>query len=330
MRQNEREPLSPSPSRLTDMILPEGESLPAGRIAPAAWMKLGILTVLVVGLFWTELRNVANFCQADANWSHGFIIPLFSLFLLFNWRRPLLHAERRICYWGWLLILLALLIRSAAYVQLHNDWIAELTLPLLIFGLVLYLCGPRVARIAFVPIFYLVLAIPLPDRIYQMISLPLQNFAAAVSTSLMRLFGAKIEVTASFMEVTSLSGRVHPLQVAEACSGIRSLMAFVALGVAMAYIQERPFWQRLIIMLAGIPIALAVNVLRVAVTSTMFLIDKPELGQKFMHTAMGMVLLIPALLLLFLLTQLLDRMYEDVEDEDDSAENSTSVGEGKA
>jgi exosortase len=289
-----------------------------------AWIKLLALGVVVIGVYWQELNKLVNQFLADPNYSHGFIIPLFSLYLLYNWRDELRRTDRRICLWGVVVVVAALVIRALAIVVIKNDWIAQLTLPLLIWGLVLWLAGPRMARLTFVPIFFLALAAPLPDRLYNMIALPLQNFAARMSTGMLRVFGAEIRSSASFMEVTSISGKVYDLQVAEACSGMRSLMAFVALGVAMAYIEQRPFWQRLIIMVAGIPIAVFVNVLRVAATSTMFLIDKKELGEDFMHTAMGMLLLLPALLLLFLLTRLLDSLVEEVEVDEEPLDEGAS------
>ena len=278
--------------------------------------------------YYAELRKLVNQWLANANWSHGFIIPLFSLFLLYNWRKEILSVPRRVCLWGLLFVLLALVIKTSGIVWLKNNWIIQLSIPILIFGVVFYLCGPRLSRITLVPIFYLALAMPLPDRLYQMFSLPMQDIAAKASTALLRVFGAQIDVTASFMQVTSVSGKIHPLLVAEACSGMRSLMAFIALGIAMAYVERRPFWQRLAIMLAGIPIALVVNILRVAATSTMFIIDKKELGENFMHTAMGMLLLIPALLLLFLFSRIINGIYEEVdeEDEDDSTAQSSEAG----
>ena len=309
---------------LADMISPEGEGLSVRKITGATWIKILVLTLLV-GLFYhVEIRKLINQWLADANWSHGFIIPLFSLFLLYSWRRELLSVSRRVCLWGLLFVLLAFLIKAGGLVVLKNNWITQLSIPILIFGVVLYLGGPRVGWMTMVPIFFLALAMPLPDRLYQMFSLPMQDFAAKASTALLRVFGAQIEVRASFMQVTSISGKVHPLLVAEACSGMRSLMAFIALGVAMAYVERRPFWQRLAIMFAGVPIALVVNILRVAATSTMFIIDKKELGEDFMHTAMGMLLLIPALLLLFLFSRVLNGIYEEVDEEDEEDEEDSN------
>lgn len=329
-RHNDSDPTAAPSRSLADIIAPFEEDRIEYPIPSSAWGKIAVLTIIVAFLYWTELQNLVRLWLADSNWSHGFIIPLFSLFLIYNWRSAILSTPRRVSYWGWLYIVLAILIYSIALVFLHNSWIAELTIPILIFGVVWYLCGGRLTRIMIVPIFFLALAMPLPDSIYQSISLRMQNLAAALSTGLLHIFGVKISVSASFMEVTSMSGQVYPVQVAEACSGVRSLMAFVALGVAMAYVQERPFWQRLIIMIMGIPIALVVNILRVAATSTMYVYDQPELGQGFMHTAMGMVLLVPALLLLFLLTQLLDSLFLDVEeDEEDDDTNIDAFPQGE-
>ncbi len=287
-------------------------------VETSSWLKVAVLGLLCVGLYWIQLVQLVNQWMADPNWSHGFIIPLFSLYLIYTWRREIFTTPRRVCLWGWVFILAALMLKTWSIVSAHNNWGSQLTITILIFGLVFYLCGPKVAMAAFVPIFYLTLAMPWPDRLYQMISGPMQEMAAKASTALLQMFGVEISVTASFLEITSISGKHYPLQVAEACSGMRSLMAFVALGVAMAYVEDRPFWQRLVIMVGGIPIALACNILRVTATCSMFVIDKKEFGEKVMHTAMGMALLIPALLLLLLLSKLLNSIYVEVDDEDDN------------
>lgn len=221
-------------------------------------------------------------------------------------------------------MVLALLVKVYGAVVFPNNWIQQLTIPVMIFGAVLYLCGPRMAAITFVPIFFLALAMPLPDNLYQRISLPLQNFAAKMSAMILSGCGVTVRVTSSHLDIVSTSGKMQQLTVAEACSGVRSLMAFVALGVAMAFVEERPFWQRMVIVFAGIPIAIFVNVIRVTATASMFYFDKPELGKDFMHHAMGMVLLIPALLILFLLGVLLNKMYID-EDEDEDEGGTTDA-----
>jgi exosortase/archaeosortase family protein len=98
---------------------------------------------------------------------------------------------------------------------------------------------------------------------------------------------------------------------------MRLLMAFLALGVAMAYIERRPLWQRLVLMGMGIPVAVFTNVLRVTITSYMFVLDRPELGKDFMHEFTGMLMLGPALAMLWLLGWLLQVMFVEEGDETD-------------
>lgn len=318
---------TPSLSELVDV-----EDEPSILIGSAgqAWLKVLVLAALVAAFYRQEILRLSNQWQSNPNWSFGFIIPLFSLYLLYNWRHELRRATRRVNWAGLVLVLAAIAIRAWGIVILKNNWIPQLTIPLMIWGLTLFLAGWRVAWIALVPIFYLALAMPWPDRLYDLIALNLQNFAAKMSTGILQMVGVKISVSASHLTVTSVSGQVHPLTVAEACSGIRSLMAFFALGVAMAFIQTRPWWHRVVLILAGIPIAILCNVLRVTFTSTMFVIDKPEFGKEFMHEFMGMALLIPALLLLFLLSRLMDSLYEEADEPDEDVASAEAAGETNA
>jgi exosortase len=172
-------------------------------------------------------------------------------------------------------------------------------------------------RWAWLPVVYLILGMPLPDYVYEKIALPLQNLAAAASGKLLTLFGADVKVDALRLDIVGMSGTHYPpVMVADACSGIRSMMAFIALAVAWAYITDRPWWQRLVLVLAGIPVMVACNILRVSLTCTMYVIDKPQFGQDLMHEFMGMALLIPALLLLMLLSKFLSSLFVEVEEED--------------
>jgi len=115
--------------------------------------------------------------------------------------------------------------------------------------------------------------------------------------------------------------------VAEACSGMRLLMAFFALGVATAYLEMRPIWQRIVLVTAALPIAVLCNVLRVTITCSMYYIDQPELGQGVLHNFAGMLMLIPAFGMLWVLGWLLNRLFVDVEEEeDDQAEMTPSAG----
>jgi exosortase len=304
------------------------------RIVRSIWFKIGVIAVLLAGMNWWQFVKLVQQWLSDENWTHGFIIPLFSLFLLYTWRDEIARTPRRVCLWGLPVIAISLAMLVAGFYPLQNEWIKQLSMPLLIWGVVLYLAGWKMAKITAVPIFFLLFALPLPGYLYERIALPLQNLAARMSGGILRVLGVELEVTASYMAIVSVSGQTHDLQVAEACSGVRSMMAFFALGTALAYIEDRPMWQRVTMVVAALPITVVCNILRVTITSSMFVIDKPELGQEFMHTFTGMLLLIPALLLLFGLGKLLQAMVveeeHDESDTDGGSDLDATDGEGKA
>ncbi|MCP4376618.1 MAG: exosortase/archaeosortase family protein [bacterium] len=303
------------------------ETRPVGQVfSRSACIKLAVIAFLFCGLNFWQFQKLVDGWRVDPNWSHGFLIPLFSLYLIYTRWDQLKVAERRVCIWGLPVFLASLVSLVLVYFMLGTAWLCQLSMIPLLLGIVLYLSGPKVLKITWVPIVYLVLAFPIPDILYQNIAYPLQEVAAHSTTVLLKLCNVSIEVSASSLSITSISGKVHPLQVVEACSGVRSLMAFVALSAAMAYIDDRPVWQRLVLIGSSLPITVLCNVLRVTGTATMFVIDKPELGKDFMHTFMGMALLAPALLMLLGLSWIMNHLLiEDDDDEDDYHVTDESV-----
>ncbi|HUT57251.1 MAG TPA: exosortase/archaeosortase family protein [Phycisphaerae bacterium] len=304
------------------------EEPPAPRGLPlASWIKIAAIAGLFVLVNFWQFQILIPQWRHDADWSHGFMIPLFSLYLLYSRRRELLSAPRRACLPGLAIMLLGLLCAALGVTPVHNHFFSHVAMVLTLFGLVLYLAGPAVMKVAWLPVVYLVLAMPIPGTLYGRIALPLQMLAAKASGAMLHLFGVKIQVTSLRMDIVSMSGVAYPpLTVAEACSGVRSMMAFVALSVAWAYITDRPAWQRLVLILAGIPVMVACNILRVALTCTMYVFDQPEFGQDLMHEFMGMVLLIPAAGLLYLLSKLMQSLY--VEEDEDQPPADQPVQEG--
>jgi exosortase len=296
------------------------ESQPAAASLPLdAWIKIAVLGALFLVVNLWQVKVLFYKYWVDANWSHGFILPLFSLYLLYERREKIVSARRGASLWGLAIFLAGLAGAVTGYPFFQNYWISHASLILMLLGLVAYLAGWRVLGVVWPPIVYLLLGMPLPDTLYESIALPLQKLAAAASEAFLGLFGVNMKVDALRLSILSLSGKTHVLTVAEACSGIRSMMAFVALAVAWAYITDRPWWHRLTLVLAGVPIMIACNILRVSLTATMFVIDQPAFGEQTMHELMGMALLVPALGLLMLLSKLLSSLFVEVEEEEEGA-----------
>ena len=303
---------------LADMVDEAAAPTRQATLPTEAIIKAAVVGVLFVLFNMWQFPGLWRAWMDDPNWSHGFVIPLFSVYLLYTRWGDLTAARRRACLWGLPLMLIAMAFVFLGFYPIKTAMVRQWGMVLLLFSLVLYLAGPAVARITWLPIFFLLFAMPIPDMIYRQIATPLQELAAAGSGLLLRLVGVQaVSVSHSNISFLSASGEERNLTVAEACAGMRLLIAFVALGVVMAYITTRPLWQRIILVGATIPIAVLCNVIRVIITCSMFVIDRPELGQDFMHTFTGMMMLGPAFIFLWLLAKLMDSLFVETDEEEE-------------
>jgi exosortase len=311
------------PGSLADVLGPAptvslGESFP-----PLTLLKIAVLAVLLLAFCFWQIDWLVKKWVGDPNWTHGFVIPLFSLYLIYSRRDDLAAAPRRTCLPGLVLVVLCLLVQVLLVLTRVPGflYLIQLCMVAMLFGLVLYLAGGKVIRVTWLPILFLVFALPIPDALYGRVSLPLQHLSAKGAVGMLRLLGVQISAVASRLDVVSRSdpSRVHTLTVAEACSGMHLLMAFLALGVAMAYLDYKPIWQRVILVASAVPIAVFCNVIRVAITCWMYHIDREEMGQGFMHYFTGLLMLIPAFLLLWLLALVLKSIFLEEAPEEPSS-----------
>jgi exosortase len=139
----------------------------------------------------------------------------------------------------------------------------------------------------------LIFAVPLPQRYYVAITMPMRQLAAGIAAILLSLV-KDLDATASGVIIDMIyKGRPldPPLNVAEACSGMRLLMTFLALGVAMAYLHYRPIWQRIILLASAIPIAIFCNMVRVTITGFIYIFGDPKYAHGIWHDGLGMLML---------------------------------------
>ncbi len=310
---------------LADLVAAPEAPGPKESYSRQTLLKAAVLVGLLVLLNYRHLDWLVRKWLRDPDWTQGFVIPLFSLYLLYSRRHDLFAARRRTSAWGLAIMVFFLAFEVLGLYPGRNYWLSQVSMIGVVFGLVLYLAGGATIRVTWLPILFLLFAIPISPRVYTAMSVPLQNLAAKGSVLIFRAMQKQIGSSASSIELISRSGQLRELTVAEACSGMKLLMAFVALGVAMAYLDYKPLWQRLILVAAAIPIAVFCNVIRVAITAWMFYIDKPELGQDFMHYFTGMLMLIPAFGLLWLLSWILKHLLVEA-----PAEAAAGAREGDA
>jgi len=302
-----------------------GEARPL--ITPRGWGWIGLLTLLFVVLHRNFLYRSLLISLDDNNWSHALLVPVISMYYLFQNRGRLMRMSSRVCGWGLPIMLLGMVSYAFFIYPGRNDMFQGYSMIIALFGLVLFILGPRMMTVLWFPILYLGFGVKVSQKLWEIIALKLQHIASVSSTLLLNAIGLVLDVEASVrgntIELYHHGLKMNPpMNVAEACSGLRMLMAFLALGVAMAFLAPRAWWQRLVMVVMTLPIAVAVNVGRV--TTLGFLhIYAPEYAKGDFHIFVGMLMLIPAAGLFLLLGWVLDKLIiVDEADERDPVQES--------
>ncbi|MEL7087292.1 MAG: exosortase/archaeosortase family protein, partial [Planctomycetota bacterium] len=288
-----------------------GTDRPRPLISPAAWVWIGICTALFVWLHW-EFVYRTYLISKDPNWSHVIIIPGISIYYVMQHKARLRAAPKRLCWWALPLVFFGLYAYLWGIYPGRNGMMRGYSMVITIFATVLFVLGPSAMRVLWFPIVYLVFAVKISDAIWERIAQFLQDVASAgaswVLTVLSKVLDYQIESSGNTIVMTYWRDGfkiVEPMNVAEACAGLRMLMAFIALGVALAFLFDRKWWARLIMVSLAVPIAVAVNIGRVTVIGLIFTVNR-EYAQGDFHIFVGMLMLIPAAGLFMLVGWVLD------------------------
>ena len=269
-------------------------------------MMLGGLVTLLVIAYW-DMFALTSAAWSEGLYSHGWIVPLFAVALLWlRWEpfKPVPTSERWI---GLLLLAIGLSARLFAAKYAFNP-IDRISFIPAIFGAFMLVGGFNAIRWAWPALAFLVFMFPLPSAVEVSVLGRLQRLASITSTFVLQTLGV-----AAFRQgnLISIPGMSTPLTVADACSGLRMATIFGALAVAMVFIIERPWWDKFVILLSAIPIALIVNIVRITVTGLLYMMAGPNniAVQKICHDYAGLVIMMPlALALLWLELQVLERL----------------------
>ncbi len=270
-------------------------------------------------LFYREIGSLVYRWKGDSSWSHGFLIPLFSLYFLYHRKDEILSVKPEPNYLGLFFMIAGFLIFAfnLAAPSLRITYASPLLMLGILGSTVLFMGGWKLLKVTFLPIAFLIFAVPLPPTYYAKLTMPMQKIAAQAAAAFLNLFG-QIEVTLKgvTIDVIYKGQRVEPpIDVAEACSGMRLLMAFLALGVAMAYLYHRPLWQKLVLLASTIPIAILCNCVRVVITGYIYVFIDQKYAQGVYHDMLGLAMLPLAFLLYGALDLFMSKLFVDEETE---------------
>jgi exosortase D (VPLPA-CTERM-specific) len=247
-----------------------------------------ILTALLVAIlaFSGALAELVHRWNAQEEYSHGFLLPIITAWLLWT-RRDALQANIGQPSWlGPVLILLAIAMHivgelSAIFILSQIAFVAVL------IGIVLGIGGYALLRVAFVPIAFLLFAIPLPYFIDAALTLRLQLISSELGVFFIRLFGIPVYLDGNIIDMGS-----YKLEVVEACSGLRYLYPLLSLSFLAAYLFHAPPWQRILVFLSSIPIAIGMNGFRIGLVG--FLVDRwgTQMAEGTLHFFEGWMIFI--------------------------------------
>jgi len=289
----------------------------AAALGSSGAIKLLVIAALVSWLYWPQyVRCFAKWQTPD--WSHGFLIVPFCFYLVNMRRRELLIGRHEGSIIG-LFLLIASIVAYFLSIRMKIGYPQPLSLVGVVAGLVLLLRGWRSLWYTAFPIGFFILAIPPPTRLYRQFTQPMQQLAATLSTWALNMFPQVLEVTRRGVNIEywMAGGRDGAFTVANACSGMRSLMAFVALGLALAYMTPRPTWQRLAMAVFVVPVALLCNILRVIITGSLQMYELKDLAKGTPHTILGLIMFAFGFVLYMGLLWILDHLVVEEQGEPD-------------
>jgi len=275
------------------------------------WAPIIFFSLLLLVSYAAVLYLLGYQWTVDEDVSHGPFVPVVAGYIAWQRRQQFIETPAAPNYWGLALVCWAIvqLLIGTLGVEL---FLQRTSLIIAITGIVLFLGGTKILKLAGLPIFLLLFMIPLPKVIYGQITLPLQLFASSCAEQVLTILGVPVlrEGNLINLSVHGADGveSIKTLNVVEACSGIRSLMALSFLGLVYGFFFDSKPWMKWALLAATIPIAILANASRVALTGILTQVN-PDLADGFFHLLEGWVIFVVAGVMLFLTHQLINLVY---------------------
>jgi len=266
------------------------------------WQGVALL-LLVAWLYASILARLFLQWVNDPDASLGMFVPLFALFVLWQDRNKLRAIPSAPSWAGVPLVVVSLLVLVLGVLG-ADIFLPRVSLLMLLAGLIILFQGWTLFRAVLFPWAFLILMIPPPTLIMQHVTFPLQLLAARLSTALLELVNVPVLREGNVIKLASM-----PLDVAEACSGIRSLLSLVTLSIIYGYLMETRIWARVLLVCSAVPIAVAANGFRIFGTGLLVQYWDPDKAAGFFHEFSGWLIFVVALVMLFAVHRLISLIW---------------------
>ncbi|MCX6831502.1 MAG: exosortase/archaeosortase family protein [candidate division Zixibacteria bacterium] len=263
------------------------------------WQILVLVAAFLI-LYLPILIDLVSDWYHDPNYGHGFLIIPVSAWLIWKKRAVLKTIPLETGKWGLPITIasLALFILGTAGAEFFTTRVSMVGL---LFGITLYMAGPRFLREIWFAFFFLLFMIPVPYIIYYAATFPLQLLGSKIAAGVLGIIGIPHLRQGNIIHLPDN----YSLEVAEACSGLRSLVTLLALGALLSYLTLKTKWKAMTLFLATIPIAIAANIFRITITAIGAYGISRKIAEDFMHELSGTIVFMFSLLCLLILSSIL-------------------------
>lgn len=263
-----------------------------------AW-GLALIFTLMAALYYRVLAKLVTDWWQIPDFSHGFLVPVFAAYMVWATRKTLLNT-RIAPTWSGVVLIVAGLVVLVLGVFGAELFLSRVSLVILLAGLVLCFGGWELLKELRFVLLVLLLAIPIPSILFNEITIPLQILASKLASGLLPLFGVPVLREGNVIELPAMN-----LEVAEACSGIRSLMSLFTVSIFYGYFIEKSILRRAVLALASIPIAIAANAARILGTGLCVQHWDPIKAMGFFHEFSGWVMFLVSLGCLYIVHRIM-------------------------
>lgn len=255
--------------------------------------------VVMGAVYFDIVSYMVDIWSVDDNYSHGFLVPFVSGYFFWISKEKILATEVKPATWGLLVVVLGVLQLLAG--SMVTEYFTQRTSMIVITaGTVIYSMGWQAFMAMRLPLLYLFLMVPIPAIVYDTMTMPLKLFVAKLSVKGLIVLGYPVMREGNIIVLPNVT-----LEVADACSGLRSLMSLIALSVAFAYLFQKKAWKRWLLIFSALPVAVFTNVMRVFVTGVLAKHYGRAAAEGFFHEFAGFAVFFVAMAIMALLAALL-------------------------
>jgi exosortase len=241
------------------------------------WLASGFVFLIFLWSYWPGIMDLWNTWQRSDEYSSGLLVPFLAVYIFWSRRRQIIGVQIQPSLWGLLAFVAAQAVRFFGLFFMYGS-AERLSIVLSIAALVLLLFGWDFFRKVSPIVLFLLLMLPWPNRVQTALALPLQQWATSSAVFCLEVMGYDVAHEGNIIHIGNVA-----VAVAEACNGLRMVTAFFVISGLVVLLVERAWWEKLIVFVSSLPIALLCNTVRLAITAIAFTVLKGEYWEKTFH-----------------------------------------------